>query len=302
MANDIDLISKYVPMLDEIYEREAKTAILGNDAVQFVGANAVKVFKMTIDGLGDYSRNAGYVSGDVDGHWETLTLAIDRARTFSVDAMDNEETANLAFGRLAGEFERTKTIPEVDAYRFAKLAGTSNISAGTPADIVIGTTDVPALINEAERQLNEDGVPYEGRILFISESAYAGLQAKITRTIENGENGINRAVEYYDGMRVVRVPQSRFYTKISLLDGSTEGEEAGGYVGTTTTGYKINFMIVHPSAVVPVIKHVAPKIFTPAQNQSADAWKYCYRVYHDIFVLDNKVAGIYLHRGSTALS
>ena len=39
----------------------------------------------------------------------------------------------------------------------------------------------------------------------------------------------------------------------------------------------------------------------PDENQKADAWKFDYRLYHDLFVYENKVKGIYLHRGSTAL-
>ena len=302
MPNSIALAQNYAPILDEVYKYASKTSILDETQVQFVNANTVKVFKLSMDGLGDYSRNNGFVKGSVTGAWETMTLSKDRARTFTIDAMDNEETIDMAYGRLAGEFIRTKVAPEIDAYRFAKLAGTSNILAGTPADITVGTTDVPALIDNAEMAMNEQEVPQEGRILFISETAYAGLRAKITREVMNGDNGINKEVDMYDEMRVIRVPQTRFYTAITLLDGSTSGQEAGGYIGTASTGYKINFMIVHPSAVCQVLKHVKPRVFSPDVNQDADAWKVDYRVYHDEFVYGNKVKGIYLHRGSTALS
>ena len=301
MPNSIALAQRFVPVLDEVYKYASKTAILDETQVEFVNANTVKVFKLSMDGLGNYSRNDGFVKGSVTGAWETMTLSKDRARTFSVDAMDNEETINMAFGRLAGEFIRTKVAPEVDAYRFAKMAGTSNI-LGANADITVGTTDVPSLVDTAEMTMNEQEVPQEGRLLFISETAYAGLRAKITRTVENGDGNINKEVEWYDGMRVIRVPQSRFYTAITLYDGSTSGQTAGGYIGTTSTGYKINFMVVHPSAVCQVLKHVKPRIFEPDVNQDADAWKFDYRVYHDTFVYDNKVSGIYLHRGSTALA
>lgn len=302
MANSIALAQKYLPMLDEVYKASAKSAILDATKVEIVQGNTVKVFKTSMDGLGDYSRNDGFIKGDVTGTWETLTLSKDRGRTFQVDRMDNEETIDMAFGTLAGEFIRTKVVPEVDAYAFAKLAGTSGIDSGTAADITVGTTDVPSLIEEAERSMNENEVPQEGRILFISETAYAGMKNKIDRTTMNGEGGIDRGVVSFDGMRIIRVPQNRFYTAITLYDGKTAGQTAGGYVGTATTGYKINFMIVHPSAVCKVVKHVLPRIFTPDVNQAADAWKFDYRLYHDIFAYENKVKGIYLHRGATALT
>lgn len=302
MANSIELAQKYLPLLDEVYKVSSRTAILDATKVEIVNGNTVKVFKTSMDGLGNYDRNKGYTDGDVTGSWEALTLSKDRGRAFMVDRMDNEETIGMAFGTLAGEFIRTKVAPEIDAYTFAKLAGTANILSATAADITVGTTDVPGLVDEGERAMNEAEVPYEGRILFISETAYAGLRAKIVRTVMNGDNGINKEVETYDGMRVIRVPQSRFYTAITLKDGTTGGQTEGGYVGTKTTGKPINFMIVHPSALTKVVKHVLPRIFTPDENQKADAWKFDYRIYHDTFVFENKVKGIYLHAGDTALS
>lgn len=302
MANSIALAQTYLPLLDEVYKVSSRTAILDSTKVEIVNGNTVKVFKTSMDGLGDYSRATGFTQGDVTGTWETLTLGKDRGRSFVIDRMDNEETIGMAFGTLAGEFIRTKVAPEIDAYTFATMAGAAGIDMGTAADVEVGTTDVASLVDEAERSMNENEVPGEGRILFISETAYAGLRAKISRTVQNDVTGINREVESYNGMRIVRVPQSRFYTAITLQDGSTAGQTSGGYVGTSGTGYNINFMVVHPSAITKVVKHVLPRIFAPDEYQAADAWKFDYRIYHDTFVFDNKVKGIYLHHGATALA
>lgn len=184
---------------------------------------------------------------------------------------------------------------EIDAYRFAKYSANAGNSAN--ADITVGTTDVPALIATAEQVMGDAEVPREGRILFISEKAYNGLQNKITRYLAN-EGAVSRMVESYNGMEVVRVPKGRFATAITLYDGSSNF----GFVPTASTGYDINFMIVHPSAVKNAVKLALPKIFTPDENQTADAWKFQYREYHDAFVLANKVNGIYLHRAATAIS
>ena len=291
-----------MPILDEVYKASSKTSILdtANERVRFIGSDTVNLYTMSLDGLGNYSRNAGFVTGSVTGGWEPYKLTQDRGRSFMVDVMDNDETMGMAFGTLAGEFIRTQVTPEIDAYRFAKYAGTSGISSGTPADITVGTTDVPSLIQEAETIMGDDEVPEEGRILFISETAYAGLKDKITRYVQNGERGIETAIDYYDGMRVIKVPKGRFNTGITLNDGLSAGENKGGFTVPASTSYPINFMIIHPSAVVQIAKHVVPRIFSPQVNQSADAWKFDYRIYHDAFVENNKVAGIYLHRAATA--
>ena len=291
-----------MPILDEVYKASSKTSILdtANERVRFIGSDTVNLYTMSLDGLGNYSRNAGFVTGSVTGGWEPYKLTQDRGRSFMVDVMDNDETMGMAFGTLAGEFIRTQVTPEIDAYRFAKYAGTSGISSGTPADITVGTTDVPTLIQEAETIMGDDEVPEEGRILFISETAYAGLKDKITRYVQNGERGIETAIDYYDDMRVIKVPKGRFNTGITLNDGLSAGETKGGFTVPASTSYPINFMIIHPSAVVQIAKHVVPRIFSPEVNQSADAWKFDYRIYHDAFVENNKVAGIYLHRAATA--
>ncbi len=299
--NTIALAQRYLPMLDEVYKVYSRSAILDNPMVDFIGGNTVKVFKTAMDGLGDYSRNNGYVNGNVNGSWETMTLEQDRGRSFQIDRMDNEETLDMAFGTLAGEFIRTKVVPENDAYTFAKLAGTTGILTATAADITPGTTDVPGLIDTATKDMNEAEVPEERRLLFISETAYEGLKNKIARFTENGERAIYNGIEVYNEMRVIRVPQTRFYTAITQYDGVTSGQEAGGYVGTSGA-YPINFLIVHPSAVLKVMKHVLPRIFTPDVNQAADAWKFDYRCYWDVFAYENKVKGIYLHRAATALT
>ena len=87
MANSISLVTKFLPVLDAVYKRESVTSILdtANDRVEFIGANIVKLFKIDLDGLGNYDRNNGFVSGDVTATWEQLQLTQDRGRSFMLD-------------------------------------------------------------------------------------------------------------------------------------------------------------------------------------------------------------------------
>lgn len=297
MPNSIQLAQRYLPILDEIYKANSLTSFMdtANERVRFIGANTVQLYKSALDGLGDYSRADGFVNGSITGSWEALTLTQDRGRSFNIDVMDNDETLGMALGTTVGEFVRTKVIPEIDAYRFAKFAGTSGVD-GASADIASGA-DVIELIDAAQASMDDNEVPYEGRVLFVNPTVYAYLKQNIQRRLIN-EVVADRNVVMLDNMRVISVPVSRFNTAITLLDGGS-GETAGGYA-VPTGSYKINFMIVHPSAVVQVAKHVAPRLFGPDMNLDADAWKFNYRIYHDAFVEDNKVKGIYVHKAATA--
>ena len=297
VANSISLATRFLPILDEIYKRGSLTSVLdtANSRVNWIGAQTAKVFKIDVDGLGDYSRNAGFVPGSTDGTWETLTIEQDRGRSFTVDVMDNDETLGMAMASTLGEFERTKVVPEIDAYRFAKYCA----SAGTTVTgNLSGSDNLANIIQTAEATLDDKEVPYEGRILFINPTIYSYLKEDITRYTLNGDPDVNGEVEMYDNMRVIRVPSGRFNTQVTLAQPST-ATDAGGY---STTGVDINFLIVHPSAVVQVIKHQIPRLFSPEVNQEADAWKINYRVYHDCWVLANKTYGIYVHKKAAATS
>ena len=114
MANNITKFKKYIDLLDEVYKKESLTADLDADATLVrAGANANEIVipKISLDGLADYSRNSGYVSGDVNLTNETVAFNYDRGRKFTIDAMDNEETVGVAFGKLSSEFIRTKVVP-----------------------------------------------------------------------------------------------------------------------------------------------------------------------------------------------
>lgn len=291
MANSIDLVTKFMPILDELYKVNSLTARMDaqTQAVDFGGANVVKVLKTSVVGLGTYSRATGYPKGDVTLTWEALTLAASRGREFSIDRMDDEETLGQAFGTLAGEFIRTQVNPEVDAYRFAKYASWSGVS--TTAGATLNASTVLAAIDAALAQMSADEVPEEGRLLFVSTAVASYIQGAVTRMLGN-ENAVDRRVQTFNGMPVIPVPQGRFKTAIDLDAGATTS--AGGYAAAS--GAKdINFMIIYPPAVLQATKLDKLKIFDPDVNQSKDAWLFQYRLYHDAFVYDNKVDGIYVH-------
>ncbi len=296
MANSITKFKKYVPLLDEVYKQAALTSVLDSDAsLAQEGANANEIIipKIDMDALGDYDRSSGYTNGDVTLTNETVKFNYERGRMFSVDAMDNEETAGIAYGKLASEFIRTKVAPEGDAFRFATYAGVSGISkVATPATLSTGA-DVINALRAATNKMDEDEVTYERRYLFITPTL-KGLIDDLDTT--KSKEVLSRFEQ------VILVPQTRFYTAIDMLDGKTSGETKGGYKRHAkgsetgdTNGADINFMIIQKDAVMQYNKHIAPKVVTPEQNQTADAWKFGYRKYGLADVYENKVAGIYLH-------
>nr|DAG40349.1 MAG TPA: Major capsid protein [Caudoviricetes sp.] len=288
MANAITKFKKYIDLLDEVYKLASVTADLDGDSTLVrAGANANEIIipKISMDGLANYSRNGGYVGGDVTLTNETVTFNYDRGRSFVVDAMDNEETVGLAFGKLASEFIRTKVAPEMDAFRlaaYASTAGISKVSAG--ATLSSGEAVLAALV-AAYNKMDEDEVPQELRELLITPTLYNLVHAVDTTKSKEILGGFSK---------IVKVPQSRFYTAVKLNDGTTSGEEAGGF--TKASGAKdINFMVIHKPALLQYTKHMVNKVITPEENQTSDGYIFHFRAYGLADVYENKVAGIYLH-------
>ena len=291
VGNTIALAERYLPILDEIYKAGSKSAILDTAAerVRWEGAKKAYLFNTTMVGLANYSRNAGFVPGDATDGWDDYEITQDRGRSFLIDVMDNDETLGMAFGTLVGEFERTQVIPEMDAYRFAKYASGAAAAQVITETLSAGAATI-ASIDNATAALDNAEVPYEGRILFVNPNTYKLIKGGVTRMVMNGENNVNYNVEIYNDMRLITVPSGRFNTAVTI-NAPTTSAGAGGY---TATGDTINYMIVHPSAVLQVVKHAVPRTFSPQVNQEADAWKFDYRVYHDCWVKAQKTNGIYV--------
>jgi len=282
--NNIELAKAMVPVLDEAYEAAALTSVLNGSPEEVkAGANAGELYipKMTLTGLKNYSRNDGYGSGDVTLEYQTVKAGYDRGAKFNVDAADDIETAGVAFGKLGGEFIRTKVVPEVDAYTFsilAQKAGTGNVTAGNLQGASVTGKTALAAIRRAVAGMDNIGVPQEERILYINPTVL-GL-------IEDMDTTASRAA-LASFAQIIKVPTSRFYTKVDLKNDSN-----GGYA-KAADGHDLDFLVVHKPAVIKYDKHVQPKIIDPAANQNGDSWIFGYRHLAVVDVHDNKVDGIW---------
>ena len=296
VANSISLVTRYIPLLDEIYQNESKTALLDTEQERVrwdSDTHSFKLFETSMVGNADYSRNGGFVRGDVTATWREYTPQWDRGRQFVIDRVDNDETMGLAFGTLAAEYIRLHAIPEKDALRFetycngAAAANKKTESLSTAAQVV-------SAIDEATVALDEAQVPYEGRILFVNPTIYGLFKAGITRYTMNGENGIDYNIEMYNNMRVISVPSVRFNTEITLGQ-PTAHDDDGGY---TCTGSTINLMVLHPTAIMQAVGLAEPRIFSPGVWQQSQGWAWDYREYHGAWVKNQKKNGIYVSAAS----
>lgn len=277
--NNIELATKYLPILDEVYKAEAKTSILDGDetTVQKTGVGELKVAKLDMDALGDFDRKSGYTKGSTKFVWETIKYDKERSQDLRIDRLDNQEALGMPFAKLSSEFVRTKVVPETDAARIAKIAGTEGISS-VQETLTDGASVIEAL-RKCSNKMDEDEVSTANRILFITPTLKGTIDD--LDTIKS-----KKVLEKFS--TIIEVPQNRMYTKVELKDGKTEY----GYK-KATEGKDINFLCVEKSAAVTAMEQFV-KYFTPEQDQIADDNVFKYRnnnLYGHVY--ENKLAGIY---------
>lgn len=271
--------------------------------VKYNGGDEVKMPEITTAGLAKYDRDNGFVRGAVTLKFGTYKLTQDRGRTFSLDAMDVDETNFvMAAGNVMGEFQRLQVIPEVDAYRYSRIAalakGASNEKAAfTPsADNIIGQLEEDIT---AVQDVVGDGEPL---VIIMNRKVQTALNnaANIRRYIDVGNftaGTVTTKVRTFNEIPIFGVPSSRMKTQYVFNDGKTAGQEKGGFKADTQAK-DINWIVIAQRAPIAVSKTDKVRIFEPDTNQNADAWKLDYRKYHDLWIPSNKLAGVFVNTGA----
>ena len=303
MANEITAFAQNMTReLDKAAAYKPVTGFFADNGLRsrFVGAKTVMIPELEISGLGDYDRDTGFVKGTVSVSSRPYTLAMDRGRSFQLDREDNDETgiAGLA-GQVMGEFVRTKVVPEIDAYCLSKLAG----YAATASQTVTGTPESQAfqMLSEAMAKA-QNAVGYDEELVaFLDSGLWTALQAsgEFIRQIGTGDfrrGEVNTQVKSYNGMALLPVPDSRMKTAFTFRNGVDEGQESGGFA-PAAAAQSIGLLLLPRRAAALVKKTDQVRIFPPESNPGADAWKFDYRLYYDLFIKNSMAGGIiaYLH-------
>lgn len=272
--------------------------------VKYTGGNEIKIPVISMNGLGDYDRNSGFVQGSVTLAYQTLTMTQDRGRTFQLDAMDVDETNFVANAtNVMSQFQRTKVIPEVDAYRYSKIHA---LAAATGKVNGTGYTPAAGTILEALKAdiVAVQDIVGEGYDLIITMSIPAASvleQAdKISKQLNVADftkGAITTKVLSLDNMPIIKVSSGLMRTAYVFNDGTTAGQVDGGFA-PALGAKQINWLITARKSPVAVSKTDTMRIFDPMTNQKAHAWKLDYRKYHDIWIPENALDGVWSNIGA----
>lgn len=279
----IELVTKYLPYVDELFAAESKKSLLTNTDFDWTGANSIKVYKIGTSAMADYDR-AGTKSGATGSRYGTvgnltastqqMFVTRDRSFTFVIDKLDSDETGKTleAASALARQL-REVVVPEVDSYTYDKMCK----GAGTkPEALTLTAENIYTEIIKATTTLDDAEVNEAGRVLLVVPEVYQLMkQSKeiILNTNVGEDMRLKGVISNLDGMNVIKVSSKR-------------------------VPENFGFMIAHPVATVAPTKLAEYKTHQDPPGISGALIEG--RIVYDAHVLDNKKMAIYYQENKTA--
>jgi hypothetical protein len=302
VANTLAYAQVFMQELDRQLVAGATSGWMENNAGQviYTGGNTIKVPKISMDGMGNYNRTTGFVSGQSTLAYETLTLGQDRGRAFSIDENDVDETNFVEnASNLMGEFQRTMVIPEIDAYRYSKIASLAIAAGRSLGGYTPGVADILTKLRSDIASI-QDVIGAVPLVVTMSIKNHNILEqsTELVKQLQVGTMQANLDLTYnvslVDECPIVEVPSARLMTSYVMNDGVTAGQTQGGFVASGTAKH-INWIISAQTTPIAISKTDNMRIFDPQTNQVSDSWLLQYRKYHELWIMDNKMPSIWVN-------
>lgn len=296
LINSLEYATKFTGELDKAYAQKAVTGFFADNILRskFVGAKTVIIPDLDFVGLVNYDRAGGFNRAMVTVAHTPFTMEMDRARSISIDREDMDESGitDLA-GKVLGEYVRTEVVPETDAYVLSKLAGVAAENAQT----VEYSADKPyeSFVNLINKVRNAAGFDEE-LVCFVNGNIMPNIELseeiqKMITVSDFKQGDINLRVKTINGVPIIPVTPDRMKTAYNFIE-SDDTHMLGGF--SADENAKDILMLVLPKKAASLVKKTEKlRIFTPDQNIDADAYKFDYRIYYDVFVKKSGLNTIY---------
>lgn len=303
--NTLEMAKIFQQSLDKQMGIEATSGWMESNAqnVKYNGGDTVRMPRISTTGMARYDRDNGFNQGAVTLTYDDYKLTQDRGRTFHLDSMDVDESNFIATaGTAMGEFQRLQVIPEVDAYRYSRIAALAKGASRTTDGFTPSETNILAQLDKEITDLQDTIGESEPLLILMATPIRTVLNnvKNIERHLDVTQfkaGAIDTKVKTYNEIPIFSVPSLRMKTAYVFNDGKTTGQEAGGF--KADTGAKsINWIIISRRAPIAISKTDKVRIFAPDLNQKADAWKLDYRKFHDLWIPRNKLAGVWANIGA----
>lgn len=204
----------------------------------------------------------------------------------SIDPADVMDTNMvLTIQNATQVFNETQKFPEKDAYTISKIYADWVAEGKTADTTALNVDNVLAVFDKLMEQMDEALVPAQGRLLYVTPAVKTLLKQAsnigLSRSVQNGENTINRVVDRLDEIKLISVPSFLMKTAYTF----TTGFEPA------VTAKQINLFLVHPSAILTPSKYAFVGMEAPAAGTKGD-YIYYEKEYSDVFILNNRTGAI----------
>lgn len=279
MANNIATQDLLATELDKELVSKIMTSDMETNGanISYNGGSTFSYMKLSFpeDPIKDYDRDAGFGNATaITVEKEVKKFKWDKSIFLRLDVESVNENGFVATAKATlDEVLRTKMAPSVDKARFNEIY-TLTTKNGSGAHVRKYTIAANGALNELRAAINdvEDGTG-------LTE---ADLDIYLRRDFYNALVGDK------DVTKIVNLAGSpvQLNGSIKSVDGI-----AVKVVDTAIMG-KAEYLVMHKTAPIAVVRHNVTKIIEPEVNQTADAYDIKARLHHTLEIKDNEMKGI----------
>lgn len=268
--------------------------VIGNDTrYQWLNANTVQIPTMSTSGCVDANRDSvSFAQRNYTNTFTPKTLSFERKWSTLVHPRDIEETNMVAtITNITKVFNETQKFVEKDSYLVSKIYADYEALVTAGSAVAVDTTAlsdgnaVLALFDKFMQEMDEDNVPVSGRKFYCTFAIKTMLKnaSNIQRTWDTqiSADGLNRKVDYLDGVEIIGVPSKIMKTKFDFTEGAKVASDAK----------QINVFMVHPDAIITPETYDFAKLDAPSAT-SEGKYVYYEERHEDAFILDARVGAV----------
>lgn len=261
-----------------------------------VSGKAVAVQSMTTRGARAVNRDQ--ITGTFNRNFNTseqiLTMRMDREWDTLADPMDIQEDPIVNIANITKTFNEFQKVPEMDAYAASALAQAAS-GVGGVDDTSLTAGNILETWDTYLAYMVNQRVPRDRIRAKMTPDTYKLLKeaAGITRFVEadTGIRNIDRNVGKLDGVVIMEVPKDIMMSAYDFTEG-----------WASATGAKqINLLMFDPIAIAAPVVYETSMMSAPTA-QSKGKWLYYERYYYDVFVLNQRLPGIFVNMASNPAS
>lgn len=286
----LNYVEKDGALLDQKITEGLMTSALGVPEVDLVnGGKSFTLRTISTSGLKPHTRGKGYNEGEVSDSKKVYTMGQDRDIEFYVDKQDVDETnQEIAMANISNTFITEHVQPELDSYRFSRLAGNAKQIEGRNVAETVDRSTIYTGLKKAILPIRKYG---PGNITgYVSSETMDALErsTEFNRQITNqnvGLTALESRVTSLDGVQLIEVwDENRFMDNYDFTDGAKPATGASA----------LNYMFVAKPAVITVVKENAVYLFAPGEHTEGDGYLYQNRLYHDLFIKESMKDGMFV--------